>query len=197
MATRSYYIVNGITGYRVLAAFFMLLLLYNHQLTPFKWMLIFSFFTDAIDGYLARSYDAVSKFGSTLDSIADDLTVGVAIIGMIVFNPGFLKGEIPLIAILLTLYLLQITLALIRYRKISSFHTYTAKIAAVLQGCFLVLFFFLPGPVYSLFYLTAIITIIDLAEEIALVLVLPEWKNNVKGLYWALKKQPIPENDKL
>jgi len=96
-----------------------------------------------------------------------------------------------LIVILLFLYLLQIVLALIRYGKISGFHTYAAKIAAVLQGAFLLLFFFLPKPVYILFYFTAIFTIIDLAEEIILVLILPRWTADVKGLYWVLKSKPL------
>jgi len=195
MGKRNYYIVNGITWYRALAAFCMLLLICNHQFSAFKWMLAFSFFTDAVDGNLARKLKVISKFGSTLDSVADDLTVAVAIIGMIVFNPGFLKGELTLVVILLLLYVLQITLALIKYGKISSFHTYFAKAAAGLQGLFLVLFFFLPGPIYTLFYLTAII--MDLVEEIALVLIMPEWKANVKGLYWVLSKSAVPECDEL
>ena len=81
-----------------------------------------------------------------------------------------------------------------RYGKISSFHTYSAKIAAVFQAVFLLLFFFLPRPIYILFYLTATITIIDLAEEISLVLLLPQWKANVKGLYWIIKKKQASEN---
>jgi cardiolipin synthase len=197
MDKRNYYIVNGITWYRAVAAFIMLWLIYSHQFSVFKWMLAFSFFTDAIDGNLARELKMVSKFGSTLDSIADDLTVAVAIIGIIVFNPGFLKGQITAVVILLLLYVLQITIALIKYGKITSFHTYFAKAAAVLQGFFLVLFFFLRGPIYTLFYLTTIITVADLVEEIALVLIMPEWKTNVKGLYWVLSKPAVPECDEL
>jgi cardiolipin synthase len=91
-----------------------------------------------------------------------------------------------------SLYMLQIVLALIRYGKISSFHTYAAKIAAISQGIFLILFFFLPQPLFILFYLTAVITILDLAEEIILVIILPQWETNVKGLYWVIKKENIP-----
>jgi len=189
MAKTSYYIVNTITGYRAFAALFMLLLLYNNQPVPFKWLLVISFLTDAIDGYLARAYNVTSKFGATLDSIADDVTVGVAIIGMMVFKPGFLLEEVVLAVILLILYIFQIVFALIRYGKISGFHTYLAKISAVFQAIFLLLFFFLPQPVYQLFYLTAIITIAELAEELMLILLLPRWQANVKGLYWVIKKQ--------
>ena len=189
MHRKSYYIVNALTVYRMIAAPVLLLFVIFHQFEVFKWLLSISFFTDAIDGYLARKYKVISKFGASLDSIADDLTVAVAIIGMIVFKSSFLKDEIVLISILLALYLVQIMLALIRYGKISSFHTYTAKVAAILQGAFLLLFFFLPNPVYVLFYIMAIMTIIDLLEEIILVLLLPQWEANVKGLYWVMKNK--------
>jgi cardiolipin synthase len=192
MSKPAYYLVNGITFYRVIAAFIMLFLLYDQQFGLFKWLLVISFFTDAVDGYLARTLKVISKFGSSLDSIADDLTVAVAIIGIIVYEPDFLMDQIFLIVILSSLYMLQIVLALIRYGKISSFHTYAAKIAAISQGIFLILFFFLPQPLFILFYLTAVITILDLAEEIILVIILPQWETNVKGLYWVIKKENIP-----
>jgi CDP-diacylglycerol--glycerol-3-phosphate 3-phosphatidyltransferase len=71
----------------------------------------------------------------------------------------------------------------------SNFHTYAAKMAAVLQGVFLLLLFFLDEPVYPLFYLAVAVTAIDLVEEIILVLLLPQWKANVKGLYWVMRKK--------
>lgn len=189
MHKRNYYMVNGITLYRMMAAPFLIFLIVNQRPDLFKWLLALSFFTDAIDGYLARRYKVMSVLGSKIDSIADDLTIVVAIAGVIVFKPEFLRHEITLIILLLALFILQTILAFIRYGTISSFHTYAAKMAAILQGVFLLLFFFLPRPVYMLFYITAIVTIIDLLEEIILVLMLPQWEANVKGLYWVMKKK--------
>ncbi|MDB4924430.1 CDP-alcohol phosphatidyltransferase family protein [Mucilaginibacter sp.] len=183
----SYYIINGITLYRMIAAPLLIYLVFINQFNLFKWLLVVSFFTDAIDGYFARRYQIKSAFGATIDSVADDLTIVAAIIGMYVQNPAFLLKEIIPIVILLVLYLSQNTLAFIKYRKMTSFHTYVAKIAAVCQGIFLIAFFFLPQPVYWLFYLTLILTGIDLIEEIMLIILLPHYRTNVKGLYW-LKK---------
>lgn len=193
MHKTGFYIVNGITLYRLMAAFFLLYLVVAGQLDLFKWMLAISFFTDAADGFLARRWDVVTETGSRLDSIADDLTVLMAIVGMCVFLPEFVRSQLPLIFVLTGMYLLQLLLALLRYGKPTSFHTYLAKVAAAMQGVFLILLFFLPQPVVGLFYLAAAITFLDLAEEIVLVLLLPEWKSDVKGLYWlkrAGKEQP-------
>ena len=184
MSERNYYIVNAITMYRVLAAFFLLGLIITGRIDIFKWLLAFSFFTDAIDGLLARKYKVSSVLGSRIDSLADDLTVLMAVIGIIVFKPGFLQHEIVWVCSLLSLYVLQTTLSLIRYGRLSSFHTYLAKLSALLQGMFLILIFFLPQWPLALFHLAAIVTILDLAEEIVLTSILDEWKSDVKGLYW-------------
>ena len=187
MHKRTYYIVNGITLYRMIAAPLLLLLIIRHQPEIFKWLLAISFLTDAIDGFLARRYKVISILGAKLDSIADDLTIAVAIIGMIVFKPEFLRQEVTLVILLLALFVLQTSFAVVRYGKMSSFHTYAAKTAAILQGIFLQLLFFLDGPAYLLFYITAAVTAIELVEEIILVLMLSQWKTDVKGLYWVIR----------
>ena len=89
----------------------------------------------------------------------------------------------------LGLFILQVGLALILYGRISSFHTYMAKTAAIAQGIFLLLMFFLPDTPYILFYVAAIITIVDLSEEIVLVLILSRWQTDVKGLFRILKSR--------
>ncbi len=187
----SYYIVNAITVYRLLASIMLLYFIYTGKTDLFKWFLAVSFFTDLIDGFLARRYKVTSVWGARLDSIADDLTVLMAIIGVLILKPEFIIQQSVWIIILLTLYLLQIAVALLRYGKISSFHTYAAKCAALFQGVFLILLFFLSEPPLFLFYIAAILTIIDLIEEIALVLILPKWQADVKGLYWVLKKKQL------
>ena len=189
MHKRIYYIVNGITLYRMIAASLLLLLIIGHRSEVFKWLLAISFSTDAIDGYFASKYKVISKLGAKLDSIADDLTIAVAMIGMGVFQPEFLMHEIGLIITLFVLFVLQTVFAFFRYKKMSSFHTYGAKIAAILQGIFLLLLFFLDEPVYILFYVTVAVTAIELVEEIIIVQLLPQWEANVKGLYWVIRKK--------
>jgi cardiolipin synthase len=120
--------------------------------------------------------------------LADDFTIVAAIIGLLVFKPEFIRQELVPLGMLLGLYILQNGLALIRYRRMTSFHTYLAKTAAIMQGIFLILIFFLPEPPYLVFYTAAIMTLLDLTEEIILVLILPRWQADVKGLYWVIKK---------
>lgn len=184
-----YYLVNGITFYRLIAAPFLLVLIFTKQLDLFKWLLAFSFFTDAIDGYLARKYKVVSVMGSRLDSIADDMTIFVAIVGLFVWHLGFIRQAYIWILLLLLLFLIQLTLALIRYKKPTSFHTYLAKIAAVFQALFLILAFFLSSPSRPLFYVTIALTALDILEETIMVMMLPKWQADVKGIYQVFRQK--------
>lgn len=189
MNKRIYYIVNGITIYRIITAPLLVFLVFNKQIDWFKWLLALSFFSDAIDGYLASRFKVTSIAGTRLDSIGDDLTIIAGTIGMIVFKPTFIKQKISLLILLLSLFALQTVLAFIKYGEMTGFYTYTAKSAAVLQAIFLILLFILPDPFYGLFYAAAILTAIELIEEIIITLWLPKWETNVKGLYWIIKSR--------
>ena len=193
--TQAWYIINGITLYRIVAAPCLLILLFTGQLIMFKWLLALSFFTDLIDGFLARKFKVASVLGTRLDSIGDDLTVLVAVIGLFVLKADFIKEQKFMFIGLLVLFLIQVIYAFIRYGKMTGFHTWLAKTAALLQGIFLLLVFFTDQPFMPLFYAAAIITMLQLIEEIILVHLLPQWQANVKGLYWVLKNNKQHNTD--
>jgi len=186
---QAWYVINGITLYRIIAAPILLVLLFTKQYDIFKWLLGVSFFTDLIDGYLARKFKVTSILGTKLDSIGDDLTVLVGLIALFVLKLEFIKQHVIIFIILLVLFLVQTTYAFISYKKMTNFHTYLAKIAAVLQGVFLILVFFTQEPSFILFYAATIVTMLELIEEIILIRLLPEWQANVKGIYWGLKNK--------
>lgn len=181
--------VNGITCYRIIAAPALLWLIFDNQLQLFKWLLLISFLSDAVDGFLARRYQVVSMMGSRLDSVGDDLTVGVAVIGLLKWNLDFILDHWIWVALLCFLFSLHLVMALLRYGKMTAFHTYMAKAAAVLQAIFLLASFFFSPPSILLFQSVAGLTALGLLEEIVLIRLLPEYRFNVKGLYWVLKEK--------
>lgn len=186
---QAWYIINGITLYRVIAAPFLLVLLFNRYYQLFKWLLAVSFFTDLIDGYLARKFKVTSVMGTRLDSIGDDLTVLTALIGLFVINLAFIKAHTTELIILFIVFLAETGFAFYRYGKMTNFHTYLAKLAALLQGVFLLVAIVFNEPNLVLFYTAAGITLIELVEEIIITAVLPDWQTNVRGLYWVLTKK--------
>jgi CDP-diacylglycerol--glycerol-3-phosphate 3-phosphatidyltransferase len=166
----AYYLVNGITLYRVLAAPLLLGLLLSGPPVWFKWLVGLSFFTDMIDGVLARFFRVNSALGARLDSIGDDLTVLITTGGLFMIRPDFLTEQIKWLVPLLLLFLIQTWFALYRYKRISSFY-------------------FFDRLHYPLFYVAASITMLELIEEIILVGWFKEWTTDVKGLYWVWKKR--------
>ncbi|MFM2206362.1 MAG: hypothetical protein RL213_337 [Bacteroidota bacterium] len=189
MKSGKFYLVNGITSVRIVAFPFLLLFIYRNEQDAFKWLLGICFLTDMIDGFLARRLKVASEFGTRMDSIGDDLTIVAGVSGIWFFKQDFLREQQWFIYMMLGLFVVQTLLAFIRYGRITSFHTYLAKLAALLQGVFLLLLFFTEEPFDPLFYGLTAITTLELIEEILLVLVLKEWRTNVKGLYWALRKR--------
>ncbi|MFM2139053.1 MAG: hypothetical protein RJA57_1360 [Bacteroidota bacterium] len=184
----SYYLVNGITAYRVITAPLLLVLLYLGQFNGFRWLLVVSFFTDAIDGFLARRFRVTSTFGTRLDSLGDDLTVVAGALGLLVVHPAYTKAHWPELALLVVLFLVESVMAVRRYGKMSGFHTYAAKAAAILQGVFLILSCFLSSPPDLLFHAAVIVTAFQLLEEIVLIRLLPQWETDVKGYWWVRER---------
>ena len=186
---KAWYVINGITLYRVIAAPFLLVLLFTGRYELFKWLLVLSFFTDLIDGFLARKFKVTSVAGTRLDSLGDDLTILVAMTGLFVMKPEFIKQEKVAFIILLALFLVQTIYAFIRYGKMTSFHTWLAKAAAIFQGVFLLLVLFTGEPNMILFYTAVLVTMLELIEEIILVYLLPVWETDVKGIIQLFKKK--------
>ncbi len=187
--TRAYYVINGITLYRIVTVPLLLWFLFTGRYELFKWGIALSFFSDLIDGFLARKFNVTSIAGTKLDSIGDDLTVAVAVTGLVMIHPVFVKGQLWILILLAVLFVLQVGYSLIRYRKMSNFHTWLAKTAALLQGIFLLLTFFMGAPVPVLFYIAAGITMLELTEEIILVYLLPGWRANVHGIFQVWQEQ--------
>ncbi|WP_276482247.1 CDP-alcohol phosphatidyltransferase family protein [Paraflavitalea pollutisoli] len=190
MNTLRYRIVNGITLYRLLSAPVLVAIAWQKNEELFKWLLALSFLTDMVDGRMARWLKVTSHWGAALDSLADDATVVAGLLGVILLKPAFFWSQLGFILPLLILLATQITMAIARYGKPSSFHTHLAKWAALLQGLSLILLFFLPQPPWWLFYGAIVVTALDLIEEIVLVILLPHWKTDVKGIYW-LYRSPL------
>lgn len=178
---------NIISTFRIVAAPVMWWFLYTGNQQFFVWLLTAALFSDLIDGVIARKLHQVSKLGSILDSYGDSLTILSGIAGIIRFNFELLGQHIFIIVFVVLLHIIQLLLSLWRYKKPSSFHTYSAKIAALCVGLFILVtlhYTFVPW----LFYITIILLIIDAVEDSILVFVLPEWKADVKGLWWLRKK---------
>jgi CDP-diacylglycerol--glycerol-3-phosphate 3-phosphatidyltransferase len=187
-------IINLITMYRIVMFPVLLVLLFLDQIQAFKWLLLFSLLSDLIDGVLARKYKATSLLGAHLDSIGDDLTVLVGTIGVFYYRFDFMMENLYFILGLLSMYLIQLVYALIKYGRMTTFHTIMAKLAVFFQGMFICSAFFFKEVSEILFFSAVIVTALDIIEEIMLIWILKTWEANVKGIYWVLRREKTAES---
>ncbi len=183
---KNFNIADWFSFYRIFAAPFLIVLLWLDQRELFTWFLLISYSTDMIDGFLARKLKITSARGSQLDSFGDQITFTIGLIGLLIFEYEFISKNYLIILIAFSPYLIQMLIAYSKYGKATAFHTYLAKLSALVQGVFILwsLFF---EPIYSLFYSMIIIGLLETIEEITLIFMFDEWVSDVKGIFWALK----------
>jgi len=183
---KNYNIADWFSFYRVASGPFLILLIILDQRSLFTWLLLVSYLTDMIDGFLARQLEIASARGSQLDSFGDQVTLVIGLIGLYFFENEFIVQNSILIGIAFLPYIVQMIIAFIKYRKATAFHTYLAKLSAITQAVFILWLLFF-GPVYWLFYFMIIVGLLETIEEIALIFLFDNWVSGVKGIYWALK----------
>lgn len=185
---KSLNIADWFSFYRILAFPVLAVFLIMGERQWFTWFLLVSYSTDAIDGFLARRLNLSSARGAQLDSIGDQLTLVIGLLGLLIFENAFIRANLFLIAIAFIPYLAQMGVAFMKYGKATAFHTYLAKVSAVLQAVFILWTLFY-GPIYWLFYLMIVIGILETLEEITLIFMYDRWVEDVKGIYWALRDE--------
>jgi CDP-diacylglycerol--glycerol-3-phosphate 3-phosphatidyltransferase len=181
------HVPNVLSGARALAVPVLLVLAFEEQRVAFTWVLIPALLSDVFDGWIARALAVESKLGAALDSAADSLMLFVSVYGIWVFHPEVIRDHAWVCGIAVGLWALEDVLALVRYRRLSSFHTYLSKLVANLLG-FFIGWLFLFGFEPWMLYLAAGTSIVASLEELALLRVLPEWRTDVRGLWWVLRK---------
>jgi phosphatidylglycerophosphate synthase len=194
--SRKLYIFELVTILRLLLAPLLLVSLLGDQLLLFKILLAVSFVSDAMDGPLSKVFRIRdNEFCSRLDSVADQVTVFVLVVCFWIFDPVLFASKWIVISLLFNLYFIQTVAAVLAYGKITSFHTFFARASAIGLALFYFSLFFQLGYDGILFSIAAVLTAVDLMEEIMLIAVVPKSARHVRGLYWIKKKFYEPDSD--
>ena len=160
------------------------LLALTHHPGLFVGALALTWFSDAVDGYLARTYHLESRLGARLDSIADNL-VQLSMLGWIYFlRPELYRDHWPPIAVLLFLFVVGMVL---QYRRRAPLHTYANKLTAWVLAAFLLYTF--PFGVNTIFmWVTFALLAYAMVEGLFILLLAPEVSENTKSLWGALRR---------
>lgn len=185
---KNFNIADWFSFYRIACSPLLLYFLWIQEKEFFAWFLLVSYSTDMIDGFLARKFNMTSPRGSQLDSFGDQITLILGFLGLLVFKFDFIEKNYVLIIIAFIPYIIQMLIAYTKFGKATAFHTYLAKLSAIVQAVFILssLFFY---PDYTLFYFMIILGFLETIEEIILIFLIKEWASDIKGIYWFLRKR--------
>jgi CDP-diacylglycerol--glycerol-3-phosphate 3-phosphatidyltransferase len=179
---------NALSAARIAATPVLVALAAAGSLTAFTWLLVAALLSDIADGLIARAFRLQSKLGALLDSIGDTLLLFASLYGMWVFHPDIVRDHAVAGLVLIGAWVAENVAALLRYGRLSSFHTYLSKEAGYLLGIFIgVLFVFGFRP--WLLYLAVGVSVIGNLEELVLLALLPEWRADVRGVGWVLRER--------
>ena len=179
-------LANLLTGFRFVAAPGLLWLAWHNHGIAFMIVLACAFFTDLLDGFVARLMGQVSQFGAMLDSCADVITYLTIAISCWWLWPAIVQQEIVFVDLIVTSCLLPAFAGFGKFGRFTSYHTWAVKVAAAAMGLSLYILFF-GGPDWP-FRIAAIICIMAALEEVALTFLLPEPESNVRSVLDVLKR---------
>lgn len=178
---------NIISIFRLLCAPILLILAWLDKETTFLTLLVITFISDALDGFIARHFNASSELGAKLDSWADVLIYIVLSISACWLWPNLILAELPYYMLIVISIIVPATAGLLKFGTTTSYHTWSVKIAAVLTATSCLLLFIenlaWPFRIASLFCLLAAI------EQITLTIILTKPEADVKTLWHVMHQK--------
>jgi CDP-diacylglycerol--glycerol-3-phosphate 3-phosphatidyltransferase len=174
---------NLLSGLRLLLAPLLLYFAWVGQPTAFLVALACSLLSDLFDGYFARRFDQATPLGTLLDSYGDLATYLTVPLCAWWLWPDLIRREAWYAAAIVCAYTFPIGLGYLKYGRLTSYHTYGAKLSAVVMGGSALLLF-AGGPPHPFRIGTWVLVLAEL-EEIAITTLLPEWRANVPSLLHA------------
>ncbi|MCK5666007.1 MAG: CDP-alcohol phosphatidyltransferase family protein [Thiotrichaceae bacterium] len=136
-----HHVPNLISIVRILMTPLLLYLAIEQQAMIYMAVLLFSVFTDVLDGYLARKLNAVSELGSQLDSWGDFFVYSTMAISAWLLWPDIIVREQLYIIIIIFSFTIPVLVGLIKFKKLTSYHTISVKIAVAITILSYVLLF--------------------------------------------------------
>jgi phosphatidylglycerophosphate synthase len=144
-----------------------------------------SLLTDALDGFLARRWNAFSDFGRKLDSAADYLTLITGLAGIALLWPEIVRRELPWIAAGLAAFFGVIVFGFVRLGRAPCYHTWATKVGVV--GCALSMIPLLTEWSALPFHLMIALLILAGIEEVIITLLLPSHVGEMATVWHALR----------
>jgi CDP-diacylglycerol--glycerol-3-phosphate 3-phosphatidyltransferase len=178
---------NLIAAGRLVGLVPMLWLAHAGQRTLFFVVLVLLLATDWADGKLAKALDQETELGARLDSVADWAMYAAIGVGLWWLESAVIVENAWLIAGVGATWGLSAVIALVRFRRLPSYHNRLAKAAWLVAAVGAVLLFL--ADTAALIPWAFVVVILANLDAAAIGLVLPEWRANVPSVVGAWRER--------
>ena len=180
-----YNLPNFVSFIRILLAPVLFYFALTEKPVWFLATLMFSGFTDVLDGFLARTLHQITEMGSRLDSWGDFTIYTTMAICAWILWPDIVAEEIIAYVVIVISITSPVIVGLLKFRTITSYHTWTVKVAVVVTFIGYILLFagWLDWP----FRMAAVFCAVAALEEIAITLLIHHEHVDVRTVWAALK----------
>ena len=176
---------NFVSFIRILMVPVLFYLAIKQQPYFFISVIVFSEFTDVLDGFLARHLNQVTELGSHLDSWGDFLIYTSMAICAWILWPEIIQKEWLFFVLIVLSFTLPVLIGLIKFRTVTSYHTWSVKIAVAITiiGYILLFLELLNWP----FYLATAVCVYAAIEEILITLIMKHQHVDVRTVWAAVR----------
>ncbi len=176
---------NLLSAFRVACVPILLVLAWNGATGIFLVLFGLALLSDVLDGAIARKFGQESDFGARLDQWADfALWVSFPLAAWWLW-PEIVRREAPYVILALVCLLLPTAIAYAKYRAVPGYHTWSAKLDAVLMGIGvpLLLLFDFSWP----FRAAALFLLVCAVDEVGITYLLAECRHDVPSAFHAAR----------
>jgi len=123
---------NLVSFIRILMAPVLFYFALAQQPVWFIGALMFTVFTDVLDGFLARTLNQITEMGSRLDSWGDFVIYTTMAICAWILWPDIIQRELVYFVIIVLSFTLPVFIGYLKFHTFTSYHTWSVKIAVVI-----------------------------------------------------------------
>ncbi len=180
-------IPNLVSATRILIAPVLIVLAFRQMEAWFLGALIFSGLTDVLDGFLARKLNQITALGAHLDSWGDFVIYSTMAACAWILWPELTDEVLFHYALILFSFLLPAWVGLVKFGKLTGYHTWSVKIAVLATFAGYVALY--AGIAQWPFVLASWLCVIAGAEEILITVVLRSERTDVRSLWVAWQQR--------
>lgn len=186
---------NALCAIRLIGSFVLIAFAISGETISFVWLFVFLAFTDWIDGKLAILLRQKTIFGARFDSFADATLYLSLMIGLWFLKYEFLMEHIWWIICAVISYVVTTTTGFIKFGRVPSYHTWSAKLCNYLILLAVICLFY-EWRVWMV-YVAVIGVMLANLEATMISLSLSEWRANVASIFhvWLRSRNHLREEE--